>query len=880
LSDDPPQPRRLADYAPPPFEVLSVDLDIDLDPVRTLVSSRMRVRRAPSAPPDCPLQLDGKDVTLRSLRIDGAEPAGNRAVVVGDTLTLEGIGEDALLEIETEIHPEQNRSRTGLLLVGDQLITQCEPEGFRKLTYFPDRPDVPSVYTVTLHADRSRFPVLLSNGDLTGHGETADGRHWARFRDPHPKPSYIFAVMAGDWGCLEDVHVTPSGRRVDLKIWADQALIPRCRFAMEVVKRSLEWDERTYGLTYDLSTYNIVALSGWSGAMENKGLNLFGAAGIVADPDISTDDDYIIIERIIGHEQFHNWTGNRVTCRDWFQLCLKEGLTRFRDQHFLEDRLSSGAWRIESVKQLRRNQFPEDDGPAAHPVQPTAYAEIENFYTNTIYDKGAEIVRMLCALLGWETFRAGFDLYIRRHDGEAVTTEAFLKAMEDASGRDLTQCRLWYSQAGRPRVAARGAWDPAAKRYRLTLTQTCRPQPGHAETSPFHIPIAAGLISKAGEPLAFRLAGADGALSTDSTVLELTRAEQTFLFEDVASEPVPSLLRGFSAPVSLIAETSDEDLALLMSADPDPFARWDASQTLTVRLVRRLADDHASGRPLRVPPAFIEAVGAILEDDAAGDLLRGLMLILPDEPVLSEGLASIDLDGLMSSRAVLRQEIVREHRKALLRRYHSLEEPPDYAPDIPGIGRRKFKNAILDLLSAEASDEIADLALAQVKGANNMTDSFEALCVLAHLDRPQRQAAVDWFYDRWRHQSVVIDKWFNAQALSRAPGAVDRIIALEQHPAFDPANFSQALVYYGGFFRQNRVAFHDPSGKGYDFLADRLLMIDRMGRSGSHYLMPQINQWRRYDPRRQTLMRTALERVANTPGISKGLLENVSKALR
>jgi aminopeptidase N len=360
----------------------------------------------------------------------------------------------------------------------------------------------------------------------------------------------------------------------------------------------------------------------------------------------------------------------------------------------------------------------------------------------------------------------------------------------------------------------------------------------------------------------------------------LTRAEQTFLFEDVASEPVPSLLRGFSAPVSLIAETSDEDLALLMSADPDPFARWDASQTLTVRLVRRLADDHASGRPLRVPPAFIEAVGAILEDDAAGDLLRGLMLILPDEPVLSEGLASIDLDGLMSSRAVLRQEIVREHRKALLRRYHSLEEPPDYAPDIPGIGRRKFKNAILDLLSAEASDEIADLALAQVKGANNMTDSFEALCVLAHLDRPQRQAAVDWFYDRWRHQSVVIDKWFNAQALSRAPGAVDRIIALEQHPAFDPANFSQALVYYGGFFRQNRVAFHDPSGKGYDFLADRLLMIDRMGRSGSHYLMPQINQWRRYDPRRQTLMRTALERVANTPGISKGLLENVSKALR
>ncbi|HTX48970.1 MAG TPA: aminopeptidase N [Caulobacteraceae bacterium] len=880
MANDPPPLKRLADYTPPSFEVVSVDLDFDLDPARTIVRNRMRVRRSPNAPRDALLQLDGKDLTLRRLTVDGSEPAAGEAALNGEVLTLRGVPDEAVLEIETEIHPDRNQSRSGLLFIGGKLATQCEPEGFRKLTFFPDRPDVLATYTVTLHADRARFPVLLSNGELLSEGEEVGGRHWARYHDPFPKPCYIFAVMAGDWGSLEDVHITSSGRRVDLRIWADHDLVPRCRFAMDVVKRSLSWDEQTYGLEYDLAAFHIVALSGWSGAMENKGLNLFGAAGIVADPDIATDDDYIIIERIVGHEQFHNWTGNRVTCRDWFQLCLKEGLTRFRDQHFIEDRLSSGVWRIDSVKQLRRNQFAEDDGPAAHPVKPSVYGAIENFYTNTVYDKGAEVVRMLRALLGPETFRQGISLYLHRHDGQAVTTEEFVRAMEDVSGRDLTQFRLWHTQAGRPRLDARGAWDRSGARFELTLTQTCPPTPGQAEKAPFHIPVATGLISKTGRPLSFRMLGDAGAEPMLSAVLELRSRQQTFVFEGVTEEPTPSLLRGFSAPVSLVTDASQEDLALLMTADPDPFARWDAAQTLAVQLIRRLASERASGSPMRAPAAFLGAIGATLADDSAGDLLRGLILTLPDEPVLSEGLASIDLDGLMSARAFLRREIAREHRDALLRRYESLREPAPYTPDIPGIGRRRLKNAILDLLSAEDSDEVANLALAQLKGAGNMTDCFEALCVLTQLDRSQRQEAVDWFYDRWKHQSVVVDKWFNAQALSRAPGAVDRIVALEQHPAFDPANFSQALVYYGGFCRQNRVAFHDPSGKGYEFLAERLLTMDRMGRSGSHYLMPQINQWRRYDPARQALMRRALERVADTPGISEGLLENVSKALR
>jgi aminopeptidase N len=880
LSVDLPQLTHLADYSPPPFEVLKIDLDFDLDPARTIVRNRMHLRRSPLAPAQAPLQLDGQNLILLKLAINGVEVSDKGACVDGDRLTIVLPDGEAVLDIETEIRPDQNRSRSGLIYIGGKLATQCEPEGFRKLTYFPDRPDVLSTYTVTLHADRDRFPVLLSNGDLTGQAEEAGGRHWARFHDPYPKPSYIFAVMAGDWGCLEDFHVTASGRRVVIRIWADHEFVTRCRFAMDVAKRSLAWDEETYGLEYDLGVYNIVALSGWTGAMENKGLNLFGVSGIITDPAISTDDDYIIIERIIGHEQFHNWTGNRITCRDWFQLCLKEGLTRFRDQHFIEDRLSSAAWRIESVKQLRRNQFAEDDGPAAHPVKPTAYAEIENFYTNTIYDKGAEVIRMLRALLGPETFRKGFDLYIGRFDGQAVTTEDFVAAMEEASGRDLTQFRRWYSQAGRPRVSARGVWRPAAGRYELTLSQTCPPTPGQAEKAPFQIPIAAGLISRAGKPLSFRRAGEPAREAAWETVLELDQPEQTFVFEALAEEPVPSLLRGFSAPVSLTTESPDEDLALLMASDPDPFARWDAAQSLSVRLIRRLAADHAAGRPLSAPSAFLDAMGATLADDAAGDLLRGLVLTLPDEPVLSEGMASIDLDGLMAARAFLRREIVRHHRADLLRRFENLKESGPYAPDIPGIGRRRFRNVILELLSAEDSDEIANLALAQLKTAGNMTDSFEALCILTHLDRPQRQDAVDWFYDRWKTQPVVIEKWFNAQALSRAPGAVDRIIALERHPAFDPGNFSQSLVYYGGFFRQNRVAFHDLSGKGYAFLADRLLQMDSMGRSGSHYVMPQINQWRRYDLARQSMMRAALERVAGTPGISNGLRETVSRALK
>ena len=870
---------RLSDYEAPRFHIDSVELEFDLDPRRTVVRNRMRVHRADGVTADVPLRLDGANLSLLRLAINGEPLTGNRYIVDGEGLTIADVPDSFWLDIETTIEPGQNKTRTGLFELGGKLVTQCEAEGFRKLTYFPDRPDVLSIYTVTLRADPATLPVLLSNGNLVGRGIGADGRHWATWHDPHPKPCYIFAVAAGDFGCLREHYVTRSGRSVELGVYADHDQIDRCRFAMDAARRALRWDEETYGLEYDLDTYSIVAVSGWSGAMENKGLNLFGASGVVADPQISTDDDHITIERIIGHEAFHNWTGNRVTCRDWFQLCLKEGLTRFRDQQFIEDKLASGVWRIESVKALRRNQFPEDDGPAAHPVKPDGYAEIDNFYTNTVYDKGAEVVRMIRALLGAEAFRKGFDLYISRHDGQAVTTEAFVRAMEDASGRDLGQFRLWHTQAGRPLVTVRGSYDAKTRRYVLTLAQSCRPTAGDPVKAPFHIPIALGLLSKIGEPLIFCSESLGMAEPVTTAVIELTHAEQTFVLDGVDSEPIPSLLRAFSAPVSLQSDASDTDLAVLMAADPDPFARWDAAQTLAVKVVRALAADRAAGRPMAAPAAFLEATGSILDDHASDDLLRSLILTLPDEPVLSDGLASIDLDGHVAARNFLRREIAMRFKDKLLERYQALVETGSYAPDIAGIGRRRLKNTILDLLTALDSSDIAQLCLRQLTTAGNMTDMFEALCLLCHLDFDERQQAIDWFFIRWKDRSTVVDKWFNAQSLSRVAGAVDRIIALEQHPAFDQANFSQGLQFYGGFFRQNRVAFHDPSGKGYEFLADRLLTIDRLGRSGSHYIMPQINQWRRYDPARQALMRGALQRVASTPGISKGLRENISKAL-
>ncbi|MBX3705502.1 MAG: aminopeptidase N [Pseudomonadales bacterium] len=866
---------RLDDYRPPAFLVDDVALEFVLDPERTCVTSRLRVRRAAHTDPTAPLVLDGNTLELESIRVDGELLGNNQYTERPGKLEIVVPGAACEVEISTVIRPSANHSGEGMFVLNGQIATQCEAEGFRRLTYFPDRPDVLATYTVRLVADRARYPVLLSNGHLTASGSGEDGTHWAVWHDPHPKPSYIFAVMAGAWAKLEDTYVTGSGRRVALGIFADPPLIDQCQFAMGALKRALRWEEETFGLEYDLDCYHIVALSDYIGAMENKGLNLFDSQGIVADPQTTTDEDYLLIERILAHEVFHNWTGNRVTCRDWFQLSIKEGLTRFRDQLFAQDMGLPDYKRIDQVKALRRNQFPEDVGPAAHPVQPKAYLEIKNFYTATIYEKGAEVVRMLFHLLGRETFIRGVRHYLDTNDYQAVTKDAFLASMEATSGYDLGRFRTWYDQAGRPVVEASGRYDAAQSVYELTLTQRnglADVQPS-AGTVPYPIPVAFGLVGRSGRPVAAQLEG------TQAHVLDFDGAQRVFRLENIDEPVVPSLFRGFSAPVTYQSGLAQADLAHLMVFDTDAFNRWDAAQQLGIAVIRALAADWRAGRPLELPEVYRRAYAAVLEDRNLDRAVLGEILRIPDEPALSDGLPQIDLDAHVAARRFVCQSLAAACRETLLAAYQNAVPQGPYVLDAHEIGRRRFRNSCLEMLVQLEQAEELELALRQVTSADNMTDCFEALAVLCQVACPQREAALRWFYERWRAYPRVIDKWFLVQALSRTADAVDRFEQLDAHPDMDPMNAPRAWAFYGSFFRQNRVAFHDPSGRGYDLLVKRLLFIDRYKPGASMRLMPQILQWRRYDPPRQALMKAALERVAAHEGISRGLYENVSRAL-
>lgn len=866
----------LKDYKSPDYFVEAIRLEFQLGRDVTQVTNTMKVRRALDATSDAPFVLNGEKLSLLGIGLDGEELVERQDYTLSaDGLTILAPPAAFELCVETEVRPSENESGHGLFTAGQSLATQCEAEGFRRITYFPDRPDILSVYTVYIEASEEEFPVLLSNGDKVHTGALDGGRHFAVWIDPHPKPCYIFALAAGRFECLQDAHVTKSGRSVELGVYADAGEIEHCSFAMNALKKALLWEEQTYGLEYDLGTYNIVALSGYVGAMENKGLNFFELGGVVANPETATDQDYLLIERITGHEVLHNWSGNRVTCRDWFQLSLKEGLTRFRDQSFARDMLQSDIVRIDVVKALRRNQFPEDDGPAAHPIKPKVYADIDNFYTTTVYDKGAEVIRMMYALIGEEAFHKGLALYFERHDLQAVTTEAFVKALEDGSGRDLTQFREWYDQPGRPVVSAMGAYDADRHVYTLTLTQE---NPKVASGAPLPMPVTVGLLSKTGAPLTFSVAGAGGE-AQEAAVLEFTERRQTFDLEGVTEPPIPSLLRRFSAPVSLTHDLTDEDLAVQMAFDADPYARWNASQELGVRLIRRLAKDYREGGALRLPAFYVDAFETALADEAGDKLLRAEILTIPDEPALSDGLSTIDLDAHMAAREFIRAGVADRLSKELRRGYDHYKNDAFFSSDISEVGMRRLQNKCLEYLMISGAPDALNLCLDQLKTSKNMTNAFEALTFLVNLGVPQAEDGVAWFYDRWKTDDGVVNKWFNAQALSRAPKAIDRILALPAHEAFDMKNIARGMAFFGGFFRQNRVVFHDISGKGYEFLADCLLTIDKTGRSGSHWLMPQINQWRRYDAERQSMMKAALERVAGEPALSAGLRENIERAL-
>ncbi|HTR15660.1 MAG TPA: aminopeptidase N [Acetobacteraceae bacterium] len=872
-------PTLLAEYRPPAFLIDTVELTFDLDPARTEVASRLTLRRNPRADgAETTLRLDGEALELLSVALDGTPLGPDRYRLTGTELELPGVPNAFTLEIRTAIAPERNTELSGLYTSGGNFCTQCEAEGFRRITYFPDRPDVMARYTTTIRADATRYPVLLSNGNPDGAGALPDGRHWARWADPHPKPAYLFALVAGDLVAVRDSFTTRSGRAVALGIWVRRGDETSCDYAMRSLKTSMRWDEEVFGLEYDLDVFNLVAVSDFNmGAMENKGLNIFNTKYVLARPETATDTDYQGIERVVAHEYFHNWTGNRVTCRDWFQLSLKEGLTVFRDQIFAADQGSEPVIRIGDVRALRAAQFKEDDGPLAHPVQPESYLRIDNFYTATVYNKGAELVRMLRTLLTPAGFRRGMDLYISRHDNQAVTIEDFVAAMRDANpGADLGDFMRWYGQAGTPVVTVSDAYDPATRTYELTLAQRTPPTPGQPEKQPVPIPVAMGLLGPNGDALPTRLEGEAETVS-GTRVLLLTGAEQRFRFQDVAAPPVPSLLRGFSAPVRLEGVSFDR-LKFLAVHEPDPFARWDAGYQVAAAVLLDLARAAARGETPEVDRGLIAAMRATLEGADADPAFAAEAMLLPGEGQLADQMEVADPDALHTAREAARHAIGRTLEPLLIETWERLADHGPYSPDGTAIGKRALRNVCLAYLAA-ANGAGRARARAQFEAGRNMTDVVAALAVLCDSASPERDAALAAFYARWKDDDLVLDKWFAVQAMASAPDTLERVRALAHHPDFRLRNPNRARALLGAFSFGNPVRFHDSSGAGYAFLADHVIALDPLNATTAARLVQALGTWRRYDPRRQALMRRALERVLATPKLSRNTYEMVSKSL-
>jgi aminopeptidase N len=876
MRTDTPVTIRRGDYAPPAYLVDTVALDFTLDPAATLVRARLALRRNPQAAPDAPLRLDGEGLELLEARLDGAVLPPERCRLGEDgSLSIAEPPAAGLLETLVRIAPERNTALSGLYTSGGNYYTQCEAEGFRRITFFPDRPDVMSRYEVTITADRTLCPVLLSNGNPAGMGTGEGNTHWARWIDPHPKPSYLFALVAGDLVNVADRFTTRSGRAVALNIWVRRGDEDRCFHAMDSLKRSMAWDEQVFGLEYDLDVFNIAAVSDFNmGAMENKGLNVFNTKYVLASPETATDGDWQGIETVIAHEYFHNWTGNRVTCRDWFQLSLKEGLTVFRDQEFSADMGSRAVKRIGDVRGLRAAQFPEDAGPMAHPVRPDSYIEIDNFYTPTVYQKGAEVVRLIHTRIGPDAFRRGMDLYIARNDNQAVTIEDFVSAMQDASGIDLSAFMGWYDQAGTPELTAEERYDPASRRYTLTLRQHTPPTPGQPEKHPLPIPVAMGLLGPDGAELPTRLAGENAAQSGTRTLL-LEGAEQSFTFEEVPAPPVPSLLRGFSAPVRLQG-VPREQLRFLALHDSDPFVRWESGQQYASSVMLEMVAAAQRGETPGFDPTLAEAVTNTLAGAEADPAFAAEALALPGEGFLADQMAVADPVTIHRVRKRLREEIGRRCGPALRATYDALAETGPYRIDGRSIGRRALRNICLGYLAA--AGDVA-LAKAQFDAATNMTDSLAALGVLASTETPAREEALVAFHARWRGDALVLDKWFSIQAMADRPDAMEAVRRLYAHPDFDLRNPNRARSLIGAFAAGNPAHFHAESGEGYRFLADAVIALDPINGSIAARLIGPLGQWRRQAPSRGALMRRELQRVLDTPNLSKGSFEKASKAL-
>ncbi|MSQ70722.1 MAG: aminopeptidase N [Betaproteobacteria bacterium] len=889
MRDPTPNLTYLKDYTPPAFLIPRVELEFDLHEDYALVCAQLSMERNPKAAnPNAPLVLDGEALALESIAIDGRTLAPAEYQVGATQLTIHAPPPRFILETRVRICPRENAALSGLYASAAGFFTQCEAQGFRRITWFLDRPDVMSVYSTLIRADRARYPVLLSNGNFSGGGQDAGGdaaRHWAKWADPFPKPSYLFALVAAKLDVLEDRFVTASGRTVRLAIYVDPGKLDQCGFAMAALKKSMRWDEQVFGLEVDLDQYMIVAVGDFNmGAMENKGLNIFNTRYILARPDTGTDTDFLNIDRVVAHEYFHNWTGNRVTCRDWFQLSLKEGLTVFRDQEYGADMYSRPVERIREVRSLRTVQFAEDAGPMAHPVRPAAYMEISNFYTATIYEKGAEVVRMIHTLIGAPAFRRGMDLYFQRHDGQAVTTDDFAQAMADASGVDLAQFRRWYEQAGTPLLEVQGDYDPTSKRYTLSVTQSCPPTPGQAEKLPFHIPLAVGLLDADGRDMLLQMQGeapgnAAARPGAITRVLSVTQAAQSFVFEGVATPPVPSLARGFSAPVVLHFDYDEAALTHLMAHDSDAFNRWEAGQRLATGILLRAAERISSGgRAPDAPAAFIAACARILRDGPADPAFAAEALTLPAESYLAEQMAVADPDAIHAARDGLRRALAEQLKPALLEAYHSHALPGAYSPDAVAAGKRALRNLALALLMELDDPALRALAVQQFDRADNMTDAMAALVALANCDCPERAGALDRFYEKWAGEPLVVDKWLAVQASSRLPGTLAEVQRLAAHPAFNLRNPNKVYALIGGF-RGNAIHFHAANGSGYDFVADQVIALDSFNPQIAARLARGFDRWKKFDAGRQAHARAALARIRDNSALSKDVTEIVSRSL-
>ncbi|MHC2298550.1 aminopeptidase N [Rhizobium mongolense] len=872
---------NLADYRPTDFVLERVDLTFELDPTETKVEARLIFHRREGADPKAPLVLDGDELSLSGLLFDQMEIPAEQYTATADSLAVYNLpaADPFELTISTIINPQANTQLMGLYRTGGIYCTQCEAEGFRRITYFPDRPDVLAPYTVNIIADKAANPLLLSNGNFLGGAGYGEGKHFAAWFDPHPKPSYLFALVAGDLGVIEDTFTTMSGREVALKIYVEHGKEPRAAYAMDALKRSMKWDEEAFGREYDLDIFMIVAVSDFNmGAMENKGLNIFNDKYVLADPETATDADYANIEAIIAHEYFHNWTGNRITCRDWFQLCLKEGLTVYRDHEFSSDQRSRPVKRIAEVRHLKSEQFPEDAGPLAHPVRPTKYREINNFYTTTVYEKGSEVTRMIATLLGNVTFKKGMDIYFDRHDGQAVTIEDFVKCFEDASGRDLAQFSLWYHQAGTPLVTASGSYDATAKTFSLSLEQMVPATPGQTDKKPMHIPLSLALFGENGGKI--EPASVEGAEYTGE-VLHLIGRTQTAVFHGIGSRPVVSINRSFSAPINLHLDQSPADLALLARHETDHFARWQALTDLALPNLLKAARDAREGKAIACEQTSIDALLHAAADESLEPAFRAQALALPSESDISRELGSNnDPDAIHAGRQAVMKQIADRGIAIFTGLFEKMTTPGDFSPDAKSAGRRALRNAALTYLSYVENGPAR--AKAAFDAANNMTERLHALTVLAHRFPESDEAitALSTFRDHFAENALVIDKWFSVQATIPGASALNRVRKLMESPLFKRTNPNRVRALVGTFAFTNPTGFGRADGEGYRFLAREILDIDQRNPQLAARILTSMRSWRSLEPVRAGLARAALTEIERAPALSTDVRDIVERTLK